>query len=139
MRIAIPHWQGRVSPVFDVSDSLYLIDTEDGWEKHRENVLLASRDPFGRAREISSLGIDVLLCGALSRVLETALIGAGVQVVGFICGDLEDVVMAFICGGCADTRFLMPGCCGKRQKFGLRHGRRKRQSPRMEIGTKRGI
>jgi predicted Fe-Mo cluster-binding NifX family protein len=125
VKIAIPHWQGRVSPVFDVAESLTLIDIEDGREVRREKVMLGSRDPFGRAKEVSALGISVLLCGALSHPFETALMGAGIQVVGFVCGDLEAVVDAFLRGQLADGPFLMPGCCGKRRKSGCLGSRRK--------------
>jgi predicted Fe-Mo cluster-binding NifX family protein len=117
VKIAIPHWQGRVSPVFDVAEILTLIDIEDGREVRREKVILGSRDPFGRAKEVSALGVSVLLCGALSHPFETALMGAGIQVVGFVCGDLEAVVNAFLGGRLADVRFHMPGCRGKKRRF----------------------
>jgi predicted Fe-Mo cluster-binding NifX family protein len=126
VKIAIPYWQGRVSPVFDVAESLILIDIEDGREVRREKAMLASRDPFGRAKEVSALGTAVLLCGAVSHPFETALMGAGIQVVGFVCGDLEAVVTAFLRGQLADVRFHMPGCWGKKQRSGCRRGRRRR-------------
>jgi predicted Fe-Mo cluster-binding NifX family protein len=125
MKIAIAHWQDRISPVFDVSDKLCLIHIEDGKEVEREERILASRDPFSRAREVSGLGVDVLICGAVSRVLEMALAGAGVRVAGFICGDLQTVLSAFLCGQLADGRFFMPGCYAERQ--GRRFHRRQRR------------
>jgi hypothetical protein len=42
--------------------------------------------------------------------METALNTAGVQVISFICGDLEDILKAFICGRIADRCYQMPGC-----------------------------
>jgi len=117
MRIAIAHWQGRISPVFDVSDRLLLIDIADGRELRREDHALNCRGPFERAREVYRLGAKVLLCGAVSRPLETALVSAGVRVVGFICGGLEDVLKAYIKKGrLADKSFQMPGYGGKRTK-----------------------
>ena len=110
MRIAIAYWQGRVSPVFDVSDHLLLIDIEDGREQCRKGIQLAHRDPHERTREVSRLGVDILLCGAVSRVLETCLTDAGVTVLGFICGDIEAIFTAFLLDQLSDTRFLMPGC-----------------------------
>jgi len=126
VKIAIPHWQGRISPVFDVSENLFLIDIEGGRELRRENVMLKGHDPFRRAKEVSGLGTEVVLCGAVSHALEKALVGAGVQVVGFVCGDLDAVVTAFLQGQLADGGFLMPGSSGKRQSGGIRRGRRKR-------------
>jgi predicted Fe-Mo cluster-binding NifX family protein len=125
MMIAIANWQDSVSPVFDVSDRLCLIETENGKELRRENILLKSRDPFGRAKEMASLGVELLICGAISHVLETTLMSAGIRVAGFICGKLETVLGAFLRGQLTGSRFLMPGCFGKRQRhhFQYRHGR----------------
>jgi predicted Fe-Mo cluster-binding NifX family protein len=123
MKIAIAHWQGRVSPVFDVSDSLIVIDILNGVEVHRQHVNLAGRDSFERATEVSRSGAQVLICGALSRPLETALIGAGIQVFGFTCGELESVIGAFQDGQLSDARYLMPGCCARRQRVRLRRRR----------------
>ena len=124
MRIAIAHWTGRVSPVFDVSDRLLLIDIEDGREQRREDIKLTSDNPLERAKELSNLGTEILLCGAISNVMKVTLSGAGIQVFGFLCGDLEAVVGAFISGQLTDARFWMPGVREKRQRPRLSEGRR---------------
>lgn len=123
MRIAIAHWSGRVSPVFDVSDHLLLIDIEDGREQKREGISLLSQNPLERAKELSGLGIEILLCGAISNVMEILLDGVNVQVVGFLCGDIESIVEAFISGNLSDARYWMPGLKGKRPKFRICDGR----------------
>lgn len=109
MKIAIPHWQGRVSPVFDASDAIVVIDIERGRERRRDNFRLASFDPVRRAHEVAGLGAEVVLCGAVSRTLENALIGAGIRVKGFVCGDLDALVEAFLAGMLSDACFQMPG------------------------------
>jgi predicted Fe-Mo cluster-binding NifX family protein len=116
MRVAIAHWQYRISPVFDVSDRLLLIDIEDGRELKREDKVLNCSGPFERAREVYGLGVEVLLCGAVSRPFETALISSGVRVIGFICGGLENVLNAYIKGRLADKCFQMPGYGEKRTR-----------------------
>jgi predicted Fe-Mo cluster-binding NifX family protein len=110
MKIAIAQWRDRISPVFDVSDRLVLIDIENGIERHREDIVLTCRGPFERTGEVLRLGVQVLICGAVSRPLETALISAGVRVIGFICGGLEDVIGAYLKGTLSNKRFQMPGC-----------------------------
>jgi predicted Fe-Mo cluster-binding NifX family protein len=107
MKFAIAHWQNRVSPVFDVSDNLLLVDIVNGRELHRESGRLRCRDPFERAREVSALGVELLLCGAVSRVLETALIAAGIRVVGFLRGDIDTVVDAFLKGKLENVHFQL--------------------------------
>ncbi len=96
MKVAMAHWQGRVSPVFDVADHLLLLDIQDGQEIHREHLRMVSREVFDRAKELVELGVDVLLCGAISLTLEKALIGAGIRVIGFLGGELENVIHLFL-------------------------------------------
>jgi predicted Fe-Mo cluster-binding NifX family protein len=119
MRIAITDSEGRVSPVFDVTDNLCVIDVQGKTEVGRERRTLVSRDPFLRAREVSEIGVGLLVCGALSHMLEMALIREGIEVAGFICGDVDAVVDAFL-NGRTDGSFLMPGC--RRRRRGFRTG-----------------
>lgn len=126
MKIAIAHWQDRISPVFDVSDRLCLIKIEGQHEVSRENAVLRIHDPFGRAKEVAGLGANVLLCGAISDVLEKAILASGVQVIGFLCGNLDAVIPAFLQGRLNDGRFFMPGCYRQRQRHRF-HGLRGRR------------
>ncbi len=123
MKIAIAHWGERISPVFDVTDNLYVVEIDDNREIRREGRALASRNPFQRALEVAALGVDLLVCGALSHLQEAALTRAGIQVAGFTCGDIDAVVRAVLDGRLADGRFLMPGCCGYRRRLRI-HGNR---------------
>lgn len=123
--IAIANWQGCVSPVFDVSDRLCLIYIENGKELRREDILLKNRNPFLRAKEMADIGVELLICGAISHVLETALLSVGIRVIGFTCGNLENVLGAFVKGQLTGRNFFMPGCFGRRQRhrFQRRRGR----------------
>ncbi len=125
MRIAIAQWRNRISPLFDVSDRLCIIDVKDGRESRREERVLTSGDPLTRAREILGLGLDMLICGAISRPLEMALIEAGIRVTSFMCGDLEAVFAAFLSGTLADGEFFMPGCRGEHLRRRFRGGQGK--------------
>jgi predicted Fe-Mo cluster-binding NifX family protein len=129
MKIAIAHWQRRVSPVFDVADRLFLITIEDGREVQRERLRLASRDPFERAQRLSERGVDVLLCGAVSSALEKALISAGIQVLGFLGGELDSIVTAFIDGQLNDGRQPRADHGGGRPHIEKRPGVEKGQKP----------
>ena len=73
MKVAIPHWQERVSPVFDSAGSVLLIDIENGRERQREERRLTRTDIMARAGEFLKFGADVLICGAISAPLEAAL------------------------------------------------------------------
>jgi predicted Fe-Mo cluster-binding NifX family protein len=123
MKVAIPHWRDRVSPVFDVAGSLLVVELADGRELRREQAALTATDPLKRAKQVSQLGAEVLICGAISWPLEIALSSAGVRVVPFTCGKVEEVLSAFVAGKLTDGTFLMPGCHGWRRQLCGRRGR----------------
>jgi predicted Fe-Mo cluster-binding NifX family protein len=130
MKIAIAHWQSRVSPVFDVADRLFLITIADGRELRRESLRLATQDPFERARKLTEQGVDVLLCGAVSSALEKALAAAGIRVVGFLGGEVEGIVGAFLEGRLNDGRAPRAGHSGQQPCSGKRPGMGKGQKDR---------
>ena len=129
MIVAIPVWQGRVSPVFDVAGQLLVVELNGSIESTRQHVTLPDEAPQRRTQRLGELGIETLICGAISRPLESLLAAGGIEVIPRICGEAEEVLRAFLSAGLQDDRFAMPGCCGQKRR---RHpggcGRDRRQS-----------
>jgi len=125
MRVAIPTWFGTISPLLDVARRLLLVDVEAGREIRRREESLSEMDLAGRSMHIARLGVDVLICGAISRPLEMMLASAGMEVIPHTCGPVEDVLRAYLSGELTDQAYLMPGCCrrGRRMRVRGRHGR----------------
>lgn len=123
MRIAIPQWQSRVSPVFDVAARLLLVDVANARESGRQEVALTATDPIQRAQQLAQHSANVLICGAISRPLEMAVLSEGLQVVAQVCGPVEEVLQAYLEERLSDPTFLMPGCCGRRRRFRGGRGR----------------
>ena len=138
MKVAIPHWQGRVSPVFDAATRLLVIEMADGHECDRVEVPLAGSDPAQRAKELARSEAGVLICGAISWPLEMAISSEGIEVIAQVCGQIEEVLSAFLEGRLADPAFLMPGCCGQRRRFRGGHGRRRACEDRHLTGEPEG-
>lgn len=113
MRIAVPVWNGRVSPVFDVAERMLVVDT-DGCAKTAQREESIPSDPFGKPQRLAGLGIEVLLCGAVSRPLAAMLESQGIRVVSFLAGSAEEVVDAYLEGRLSDSSYWMPGCCRRR-------------------------
>jgi predicted Fe-Mo cluster-binding NifX family protein len=134
MRIAIPTWRGRVSPVFDVARRLLLVDSENGQPVRQEEVALEEAGLTARAGRLVELAADVLICGAISRPLEAMLVAAGVRVIPQTCGPVEQVLRAFVSGQMTDEAFLMPGCCGRRRRL-RRRGRGGGPRPGLQGGA----
>jgi len=122
MKVGIPTWSGRISPVFDVARHLLVVDVKDGEEVGRFDAAIEETQPAPRARCVAQLGVKVLICGAVSVPLEAMLVAAGVQVILHVCGPVEEVLQAFVSGRLTDQTFVMPGCCGRRRRLrGQRH------------------
>jgi predicted Fe-Mo cluster-binding NifX family protein len=109
MKIAIPDWQGRVSPVFDSATRALLVEAAEGGQVCREMASIPGDDALERARWLRRLGVGVLICGAISRHVETALAGAGIVVIPNTCGEVDDVLQAFLDGRLNEKAFMMPG------------------------------
>lgn len=116
MKIAVPQWQGRVSPVFDVAGQLLVVDVENGIVQTRNSVPLTMGTPQARAHAVFGLGVDVLICGAVSRPLETALLAGGIEVLSHTCGDVDCVLAAYFDGKLLQGAYLTPGCSGRRRQ-----------------------
>ncbi|MBN2563281.1 MAG: dinitrogenase iron-molybdenum cofactor biosynthesis protein [Phycisphaerae bacterium] len=125
MKVAIPHWNGRVSPVFDVARHVLVVEVNEGVEEARWDVEFNVEDPRRRAGRLTEVGANVLVCGAISWSLEMAVSAAGIRVIPQICGDVPRVLTAFIDGRLGQDTFLMPGCCrgGRRFRSRRRRGR----------------
>jgi predicted Fe-Mo cluster-binding NifX family protein len=116
MRVVVPDWRGRVSPVFDVAEQALLVELDGQEDGSRRTESLASTAPHERAPRLKELGVDVVVCGAVSWLLEALLAANGVWVVPLVCGEVEEVVRAFRNGTLEEGQFAMPGCCRKRRR-----------------------
>jgi predicted Fe-Mo cluster-binding NifX family protein len=110
MRLAIPVWAGRVSPVFDVAGQVLVVELVEGRQVAGHQHPIAEVSPTRRADTLVRLGVDVLVCGAISRGLEAALLAQGICVIARISGQTERIIQAFIANELHDAAFQMPGC-----------------------------
>lgn len=107
-RVAIHHWQGRVAPVFDTGGQILVsIERAGEWESR----ILVQSYPMFRAEELANLEVDVLICGAISQAMQEALAVKGIRVMGFVTGEVVQVMEAWRHGNLDET-FVMPGCRG---------------------------
>lgn len=114
MKIALPQWQGRLSPVFDVCGRLLVVELDGRQEIGRHEWCLTGPDPFERTRQLSALGVEVLICGAISREMAAALAAAGIRVLPEVCGPVEAVLAGYLDRGCTRPDHRMPGCRRRR-------------------------
>jgi len=110
MKAAMTVWDGRISPVFDVSRRAVVLTIENGSVVERLNQDIDTPSRALKLDRIRDLGIEVLICGAISEPFHRELIARGVSVIGFVAGDMERVLTCFLAGRLPTARLCMPGC-----------------------------
>jgi predicted Fe-Mo cluster-binding NifX family protein len=133
MKLAIPVSGGRISAAFDFARHLLLLEYEDGREVSRAELVLEEEIPLSRARRLESLGVKVLICGAISRALAERLVSSGIDVIPFVSGTVEEVLTAHLAGGLDSAQFLMPGTTAEeRREWRMARGARPPATPAEE-------
>lgn len=102
MLIAIPEYNGMVSPLLDTAQR-FVLGTVG--LKRRYCVLTSSPESF-----LVMHGVDVLICGAGTRYCINRIRHRGIQVIPRVAGRVEDVLGAYMDGTLDDPRYMMPGC-----------------------------
>lgn len=110
MKVALPIWDGRVSPVFDVAHELLVAEVNDQAVDSQATHVIAETDAAARAKFVADLGVTILICGAISQALEQLLLSRGVRVIARKCGDANEVLTAHITGRLDEPQYTMPGC-----------------------------
>ena len=116
MRIAIPIWDDKISPVLDTASRLLIVDVEDQKEASRFETILDEQDLVRRCLRIRGMEVDTLICGAVSRPFFRMLMSPDIEIIPEISGHVEDVLKAYLQGNLFHSKFLMPGCRRNRQR-----------------------
>jgi predicted Fe-Mo cluster-binding NifX family protein len=115
MRIAIPVWNGRVSPVFDAAHEVAIFDVD----RDRGTVSASSRHrlaPERPAETLSALGVDLLICSAVSPSLEALVWVNGIEVIADVCGPPPAIAASFAEGDSELDGYRSPGSAGGRRR-----------------------
>ena len=112
MKIAITIWGDRISPVFDASRHLMVVDIENARISGRSALIFDPEKPLDLAKTLTAIGVEILICGAVSQFPATIINAADIALIPFITGRVDRVLAAFAKGESLEPTFLMPGCEG---------------------------
>jgi predicted Fe-Mo cluster-binding NifX family protein len=117
VKIAIPVWNDHVSPVFDVARCIRIWDTAEA--SMRDTTIEETPWP-ARARVFVELGINTVICGAISAAVETLLCESGIVVVTNICGRADEIARTYASGDRRLTDYRSPGSQAGRPSMSCR-------------------
>ena len=109
MRLAVAVWGSEVSPVFDFAHRILVVQCDEDRERARYRYEVPDKSMAARAERLRELGVNVLICGAISNSLADMVRGLGITLVPWKCGLVEEVLIAYFAGTLEDPRFSLPG------------------------------
>jgi len=109
IRIAIPIFRHRVSPVLDTCIRLLILDFEEGIEINRREIRFDDFTLPERFESIRRLNPSVLICCGISEEFDRLIRTTNVRLVCGIAGDVQQVAEAFIDNRLDAPCFQMPG------------------------------
>ena len=109
IRVAIPIFHNRVSPVLDTCTRLLIIDFDGKVEIERREVSFDLYSQSERFEILKKLNPDAIICCGISEVFDKMLQSAGIRLICGIAGDVEEVAEAFLWNRIDGSRFRMPG------------------------------
>jgi predicted Fe-Mo cluster-binding NifX family protein len=121
MKIAITIWEDRISPLFDAARELLLVDIEGEAPISRRHEPISSQWHLPVVQRLVEQGVSVLICGAISEVPARMIEAAGITLIAFVTGSIEDVLNTLAKGSALIPAFSMPGCgCPRCPRSGRR-------------------
>ena len=121
MKTAFAVWNNRIAPLFDVARRVIVLDPAAAERDLQTQVLLTGDPPLQKAQQLSELGVDCLVCGAISRSLKAVLTARGIRVVACVAGDAQVVIDAWRRRPGAIETFTMPGRRKPHRRRSSRH------------------
>ena len=122
MKTAISIFDARIAPVFDTAREICLVERSASGAPTKTFCRFDDGDLQAKVAWLVACGVQTLICGAVSQPLQHALAAAGIDVVSFVCGELDDVIAAQAANTLSKPAFAMPGCCGRRRGCGAQRG-----------------
>ncbi|MBW1776835.1 MAG: hypothetical protein JRJ54_04480 [Deltaproteobacteria bacterium] len=125
MKTAFAQWDNRIAPVFDTARLIHIIETAAGEVIAEMQETLPKHPLLQKALRLLELGVDTLVCGAISRQMHGLISAYDIQIIPFVTGDLNTIIRAWRGGTLSSAVFCMPGYRGwGRQRFrGRQRGR----------------
>jgi predicted Fe-Mo cluster-binding NifX family protein len=110
MKAAFAIWNQRIAPQFDAARYVCIVEAQAGTILNQHQEAFRTQRPVNKVRRLADLGVETLVCGAISRPIRLLLEAQGIRVIPLVAGELSEVILAWINGGkLGEDLFAMPG------------------------------
>lgn len=109
VRVAIPIFRSRVSPVFDSCTRVLLVDIEHNQEIERSEIYLDGLSLTERTTVLQKTSVETIICSGISDMFQSMLQGIKICLITGIAGEVDRVVSAYLSKRLNEPQFFMPG------------------------------
>jgi predicted Fe-Mo cluster-binding NifX family protein len=109
-KIAVTVWGKRVSPVFDSARTLLIAEINGRALTATSRIAFDPEQPLALLQLLRAQEVMVIICGAVSEEPAAIIEAAGIKLIPFITGDVQQVLEHFLKGRALGNTFQMPGC-----------------------------
>jgi predicted Fe-Mo cluster-binding NifX family protein len=113
MKIAIPIFENRISPRFDFSPEMWIVEVDRGEVVGQDKLSTANLNLPQRLEKVTLNGVDKLICGGIDPFSRDQLGSRGIDIVQDVIGDAETAIGLFLRG-----RLQSGLCCEGKGKKG---------------------
>jgi predicted Fe-Mo cluster-binding NifX family protein len=114
MKIAIPLFGNRISPRFEFSPEIWIIELKDGEVQSEERFPTNSLNLPQRLDQLASNGVNKIICGGIDSLSLNLLGSRGIDVIHNVVGEAQEGINLFLRG------LLRPGfCCDRKGRRGF--------------------
>ena len=96
--VGIVRMENRVAYRLDCADTIVVARKDRKGNVQIEEAALSERDAIRRVQQIADLGIETLICGAVSGFVFRMFQHHGIQVIGGVIGNAQDVLYHYVKG-----------------------------------------
>ena len=98
MKVAIPRMGESVAPCFEYCTTMAIFTVAETGTVDQVDFPLSSQEPFDRVRLLRDQGVDTLICGGMQDIYEDLVRAAGLEVISWVSGSVEDLLGMFLRG-----------------------------------------
>jgi predicted Fe-Mo cluster-binding NifX family protein len=119
MKVAVPVFGTRVSPRFDDETALLIVEIDDGAVGLSVSIAGCAENPLQRVARLRELGVEAVICGAVTGFLLRHMMANSIQVFPRVSGEASEALQALARGELAPARLpeMKQGRgCGRRRR-----------------------
>ena len=97
-KIAVAVFQDRISSRLDCSENILLLTYAQGKIVGRQQMRLLSSDPMDKVHLLVREGVQLMICGGITRTYASMLHDANIEVIAWVQGRVDAVLREFVAG-----------------------------------------